>query len=49
MAVSKFIHVHSCADQVSAALDATKWAIMGDGSGIRLGREIEVVIVHFYG
>ena len=34
VAMSEFIQVHSCGNQVSAALDATKWAIMCDASGI---------------
>ena len=34
MAMSEFIQVHSYGNQVSAAVDCTKWAIMSDASVI---------------
>ena len=34
VAMSEFIHVHSYGNQVSAAVDSTKWAMMSDASVI---------------
>ena len=34
MAMSEFIQVHSYGNQVNAAVDCTKWAIMSDASVI---------------
>ena len=45
--MSEFIQVHSCGNQVSAAVDATEWAKMSGISVISFWREIDMVIIHF--
>ena len=47
MATSEIIQVHSYGNQVSAAVDCTKWTMMSDASVIWFRREIEMDIVNF--